>query len=127
MRVGESVKTAAGYMTKALPLHKWRRPDGLSSFMADMIGLRHALALCKSCEKKMGQKWLDKYGYGLVKSFHADSTNCDYCRQPESCNLFVAVEGNYYKEMTFAEKCVRETQERDRKTAERDRVMLYTY
>ncbi len=127
MRIGEPVKAAAGYIAKALPLHKWRRPDGLSSFMADMIGLRHALCLCKSCETKMGNKWLIKYGYTLVKSFHADEQGCDYCRNETSCNLFVATEGNYAKEMTFAEKCVRETQERDRRTAERDKVMLYTY
>lgn len=126
MQIGQPFKTAAGYIAKAVPLHKWRRKDGLSSFMADMIGLRHALCLCKSCEKKMGSRWLDKYGYGLVKSFHADDANCDYCRQTNSCNLFVAVEGNYYKEMSFAEKCVRETQARDRHLAERDRVMIYT-
>src|SRR5882762_6737264 len=127
MRVGELTKTAAGYLTKALPLHKWRRNDGLSSFMADMIGLRHALCLCKPCEVKMGRKWLDKYGYTLVKSFHADEQGCDYCRNETSCNLYVAVEGSYAKEMMFSEKCVRETQARDRKNAERDRVMIYTY
>jgi hypothetical protein len=127
MRIGEALKVGAGYVTRALPLHKWPRKDGPASFLSDLIALRKSVLLCYSCEQKMGRRWQDRINYGLVKSFHADDGFCDSCRHSTSCNLYIPVEGQYYQDMTFAETCIKQTKERERQTAQRDRVMLYTY
>src|SRR5258707_12680511 len=114
MRIGESIKTATVYVTRALPLHKWKRDGGPASFLAALLALRKTIVLCSVCEKQMGRKWADKINYGIVKSFHADDTHCDKCRNETTCNMYIPVEGSYYQEMTFAEKCVRQTKERER-------------
>jgi len=72
----------------------------------------------------MPRKWQERYNYSLVKHFHAEAVGCDYCRQETSTNLYVAVDGKYYQEMSYAEKCVKQTQERDRRMAEKDRAMF---
>jgi hypothetical protein len=100
-------------MARALPLTRWRRPDGLSSFVRDMIALRKTLALCHSCEHKMPRNWRAQYDYELITHFHGEC-GCDYCRQTTSVNLYVAGEGAYWSEMYRSSKHVRETQERDR-------------
>jgi hypothetical protein len=120
MRVGEVVKTSSGWLQKVNPLHKWRRPDGPASFLEDMMQLRKALSLCWSCEHKMPRKWLDKYGYSLVRNFHTEASGCDLCRNVTSTNLYVATEGTYNQEAERMERYVRETRARDKAIAERD-------
>jgi len=95
MRINEPIKTATGWVSRALPLSKWRRPDGLTSFLADMVALRKTLSLCLSCEHRMPRHWEDRYNYQKVRTFYIDYATCDWCRHPDSTTMFVATEGAY--------------------------------
>ena len=100
MRVSEPIKTAAGFIARTLPLSKWRRHDGLSSFLADMIALRKTLNLCHSCESaRMPHRWHEHYDYAFVRGFHAEAIACDRCRQDVPTNMYVAMEGNYARQI----------------------------
>lgn len=120
MRLSEPFTTASGYVTKALPLHKWRRKDGLASFVRDLIDLRKTLLLCPSCEQKMPRRWLGQYNYALVTGFHTEDTGCDYCRQLGCPNMYVAQDGKFHQEMVLAERRVRETRQREAEALQRD-------
>lgn len=67
------------------------RPDGLSSFLADRIALRKALALCKGCEYRMPKRWKERYDYEEFTAFHGDFS-CDYCRRDSPVSLYLAGE-----------------------------------
>ena len=121
MRIGESFKSAAGAVFESvLPLHRWRRKDGLASFLTNMLELRKTISLCHSCERKMPSKWLSRYNYVLVYGFSTDSTGCDYCRTVGSTNLYHAVEGPYAQEMARSLRSVAETQKRERQMLDKD-------
>jgi len=121
MRISEPLRTAAGYVAKALPLHKWRRPDGLSSFLADMIALRKTLSLCHSCETgKMPRRWMDRYDYSFVRGFSIDLTACDLCRQHAACNMYVAVEGRYARQLDEERRLISALRERERRRLNED-------
>src|SRR3990167_60419 len=126
MRIGEPYALqGCGALSRALPLWKWRRPDGLASMVRDLISLRKTLILCHSCEGKMPRKWESRYNYALVKGFHAGGTACDYCPQnglQPAVNMWCAVDGLYHQEMEKARKSVEETQARERAAYERDRT-----
>lgn len=124
MRINEPIKTAAGWMAKALPLHKWRRPDGLSSFLADMIALRKTLCLCASCEKQMPRRWLERHDYQYVRGFYADAVACDKCRNRDSANMYVATEGNYATQIRNEKAAFERIRAAERASAQRDRQYL---
>ena len=122
MRIGEaySVK-GGGIIARALPLFKWRRPDGLASMVRDLIALRKTLILCHSCEGKMPRRWGSLYNYSFVKGFYAEGSACDYCRRQTSANMYCAVDGAFHQEMEKARKSVEEVKARERAAYERDR------
>ncbi len=126
MKIGETCRTRTGALfERALPLHKWRRPDGMASFVRDMLGLRKTLSLCTSCEHKMPRKWLSQYNYSLVYGFSTDRTGCDYCRQVGATNLYHAVEGAYAQEMEMSRRFAEATMMRDRRLwAENPRAIV---
>ena len=120
-KIGESFRSAAGAVFESVrPLHRWRRKDGLASFLTNMLELRKTISLCHSCERKMPSKWLSRYNYALVYGFSTDSTGCDYCRQVGSTNLYHAVEGPYAQEMERSRIYAQETMKRDRKMFDKD-------
>lgn len=124
-RVNEPVQVKTGWIAKALPFHKWRRPDGLASMVRDLIALRKTLILCASCEHKMPRRWEGRYNYQLVKGFHAEQAACDYCRNDwTAANMYCTVDGPYHQAMTRANQSVRETRARERAAAQRDRRFL---
>ena len=125
MRIGEPhpVK-GGGVISRALPLWKWRRPDGLASMVVDLIALRKTLILCHSCEGKMPRRWESRYNYAFVKGFHAEGSACDYCRTQTSANMYCATDGAYHQEMEKARRSVEETHKRERALAERDRLFV---
>ena len=58
MRINEPFQVAGGgWLAKALPLHKWRRKEGLTAMVRDLIALRKTLVLCAGCEYKMPRRW----------------------------------------------------------------------
>ena len=124
MRVGETIRIAAGYLTKALPLHKWLRPDGLTSFMADMISLRKTLLLCKSCEHKMPRRWGERYGYDFVQGYYAECAHCTRCRRAEPTNMYVAREGRYAVQLAEERRILAQMQERERRAYDNDKKYL---
>lgn len=121
-RIDRFVKAAAKKTLDVLPaaLHKWHRPDGLASFVRDMIGLRKTISLCRSCEAKMPSRWTSRYNYELVKHLHADDCPCDYCRQTTSVNLYVAGEGDYWQQYDLGQRSVHDTVLRERKLRDKD-------
>lgn len=124
-RIGEPVQTKTGWITRALPFQKWRRPYGLASMIVDRVALRLTLNLCASCEHKMPWKWEDRYNYAFVKGFHAEQVACDYCRDDfTATNMYLAVDGAYHQEMVRSRRSVRETRERERLAAMKDRRFL---
>lgn len=116
-----------GWLKKALPLHKWRRTQGMATFLRDLIALRKPIALCASCEAKMPRRWLDSTDYAFVKGFHAEGTACDYCRQLSSANLYHPVDGAYHQEMVAVNRMVEEVQARERALFNKDRRFLLGY
>lgn len=122
MRIGEfhAIK-GGGFLARALPFFRWRRPDGLASMVTDLVALRKTLILCASCEHKMPVRWESRYNYSFVKGFHAEGSACDYCRAQTSVNMYCAVDGAYHQEMSKAQKSVRETRARERASYERDK------
>lgn len=124
MRINEPIKTAAGWMAKALPLHKWRRPDGLSSFLTDMIALRKTLCLCATCENHMPRRWTERYDYQFVRGFHAEAVACDKCRQRDSANMYVAVEGRYATQIRDEKAAFARIRAAEITHAQRDRQYL---
>lgn len=115
---------SGGWLHKVLPLHKWRRPDGLSSFLADMIALRHTLCLCSGCEVKMPGQWTSRYNYALVKGFMAELTACDYCRQLRSVNMYCPEDGAYHQEMVQWQRTVSQVRAREQAALAKDRKYL---
>lgn len=110
-----------GMIARALPLFKWRRPDGLASMVRDLIALRKTLVLCHACEQKMPWRWESRYNYVFVKGFYAEGVACDYCRAQTSANMYCAVDGAYHQEMESARKSVEATRARERAAYQRDR------
>lgn len=122
MRIDEPFKVRGGaWVKRALPLFKWRRPDGLASMVRDLIALRKTLVLCHSCEQKMPRRWESRYNYAFVKGFHAEGAACDYCRVQTSANMYCAVDGPYHQEMEQGRRSVAETRARERAAYEKDR------
>jgi len=124
MRISEPFKTLSGHIAKALPLSKWKRPDGLSSFLADMIGLRKTLNLCLSCERKMPRNWIERVDYQFVRGFHAEAIACDRCRQDVPTNMYVAVEGRYAQQMREEKRSIDNIRRTERALRENDRKYL---
>lgn len=124
MRINEPLKTLSGYVSRALPLHKWRRPDGLTSFLADMVALRKTLSLCYSCEHKMPRAWEDRYNYQRVRQFYAECATCDWCRHPDSTTMFVAVEGRYAQQIRDEKAAFERIRAAERADAQRTRQYL---
>jgi hypothetical protein len=119
------MRTKTGWIAKALPFHKWRRPDGLASMVRDLIALRKTLILCATCEHKMPRRWELRYDYALVKGFHAEMAACDYCRNDfTATNMYCAVDGAYHQEMIRAQRSIQETRARERAAMARDRRFL---
>ena len=114
-------------MAKALPLYKWRRKQGMATFLRDLIDLRKTVVLCASCEGKMPGRWTDKYNYAYVRGYHAEGAACDWCRQVTSTNLYQAADGKYHQDRMRMEKSVRETQARDHALFLKDRRYLIGY
>lgn len=115
------------WIQKVLPLHQWRRKEGLSSFLTDMITLRHSLALCTGCERKMPRRWTERYNYEFVKGFYAEQTACDYCRALTSANMYCPVDGAYHQEMVKMRTMINEVQARERRMWDQDRKFLVGY
>lgn len=124
MRVSQPVKTLSGYVARALPLSKWRRPAGLSSFLADMIALRKTLNLCSSCEHKMPRHWLDRTNYQFVRGFHAEAIACDRCRADVPTNMYVATEGRYAQQMREEKQAFDDIRRTERALRDNDRKYL---
>lgn len=120
MRVNEPIKTSKGWLTKVLPLYKWRRKDGLASFLVDRIALRKTLSLCNGCLVKMPRAWQARYNYERVLGFHTDDCGCDYCRETTSTTLYVAAEGDYHAEWEATHTSVAATVKRDRTSYNKD-------
>ena len=122
MRVGEPhpVK-GGGYIARALPVWKWRRTQGIASFVLDLIQLRKTLIFCYTCEYKMPRRWESRYNYAFVKDFHGDGSACDYCRTQTTINMYCAVDGAYHQEMGKANRSIEETRARERQLYERDK------
>lgn len=122
MRIGEPHQVkGGGVIVRALPLFRWRRPDGLASMVRDLIALRKTLILCSSCEHKMPHHWDSRYNYAFVKGFHAEGSACDYCRAQTTANMYCAVDGAYHQALEKARRSVEETRVRERKQYDRDR------
>jgi len=121
MKIGEPFKVFGGAAVRALPLSKWKRPNGRSSFVQDMIELRKTLVLCRFCEFGMPRRWTSRYNYAFVKGFHADGTACDRCRVHAPTNMYCAVDGAYHREIALAQRSVREVKARERAAFDRDR------
>jgi hypothetical protein len=112
--IGKPIETAQGWGRAVLPFFKWRRPDGPASFFTDRLQLRKSLSLCHSCEHfTLPTKWVDRYNYQLVKSFHGDGVGCDYCRAEEPTNLYIPIEGTLATDYRLMEKSVKETRKRE--------------
>lgn len=120
-------QTAQGWLQKALPLYKWRRKDGLASFLRDRIALRKTLSLCNACLVKMPRTWQQRYNYERVIHFHADDCGCDYCRETTSTTLFVAAEGDYHREWELTHNSVESTIKRDRQNFDKDRRFILPF
>lgn len=122
---GDPIPILGGYLRPILPLFKWRRPEGLASFLRDRIALRKSLALCATCERKMPRSWLEQYDYALIRGYHMEDTGCDYCRDIYSTtNLYMPGEGDYYRQWKLGTDSVRETRARDQKRAQEDQRFL---
>lgn len=121
-RVDTFLKAASRKALATLPtaLHRWRRTDGLATFLRNMIDLRKTISLCHSCENRMPNRWLSRYNYELVKHLSADECPCDYCRQTTSVNLFVAGEGEYFQNYDLGQRSVRATVARERALRDKD-------
>ena len=124
MQVGTPFKIFGGMAMRAVPLAKWRRPDGEAAFLANLIALRKTLVLCAGCENKMPRRWLDRVDYALVKAFSAEGTTCDYCRKPRPVNMYLPVDGKYHQELVQSQKSVDETRARQRELYNKDRRYL---
>lgn len=111
--------TSGGFMQPS-PLYKWRRNDGLATFLRNMLDLRKTISLCHSCERKMPSRWLSRYNYELVKELSADNCPCDYCRNLDSVNLFVPGDGPYFAQYDLARRSVAETTQRERAAMDKD-------
>ena len=128
MRIDEPVQVrGGGWVKKALPFFRWRRPDGLASMVVALIALRKTLLLCPSCEQKMPRCWESRYNYALVKGFHAGGSACDYCPQrglQGSVNMYCAVDGPYHRQIARIEQSRQETMVRERHMYDRDKYYL---
>ena len=122
MRLNEPHKLqSGGFFARALPLSRWRRKNGLATFLNDLIQLRKPIALCKGCERKMPYHWTAKYDYEFVHGFYAELTACDYCRTQGSANFYHPVDGAYHQEMVRWKKIEEAVKERDRQNVLKDR------
>ena len=127
-RIGEPVPIqGGGAIKRGLPLWKWRRKDGLASFLRDLISLRKTIVLCFGCEHKMPRRWTEKYDYALIRGFHGEGAVCDYCRQHNTVNMYQTVMGKYHADWLVSERSVRETRERERAMFMKDRKYLIGY
>lgn len=124
MRISEPVKTLTGHVARALPLAKWRRHDGLSSFLQDMVSLRKTLNLCASCESRMPRHWTDRYNYQFVRGFHAEAIACDRCRHDLPTNMYVATEGGYATQVRQERAALERIRRTERAVREGDRKYL---
>lgn len=127
MRVNEPFQVGGGWMAKALPLFKWKRKQGMATFLRDLMDLRKTITLCASCERKMPRRWTEKYNYAFVRGFQVECAACDYCRLPDACNMYQAVDGKYHQDRVRMEQSVRETQEKDRALFLKDRRYFIGY
>lgn len=119
-RTGEKTRTEA----QKTDFAKWRRKDGLASMVADLIGLRKTLALCRYCsDTKMPRRWKQYYNYEELTTFHGVSP-CDYCRQEKPVSLFLAGEGGYWQQHEYGQRVVAEVQKRERQLLEIDRRFI---
>lgn len=124
MRIAEPFKTASGWVASTLPLHKWKRPDGLTSFLTDMVALRKTLSLCYTCEHKMPRRWEERYDYQRVRTFYADCAHCDWCRHPDSTTMWVATEGRYAQQIRDEQAAFARIRAAERLTEQRTRQYL---
>ncbi len=114
-RIGEpfGIK-GGGSVARALPVWKWKRKQGMATFLRDLIALRKTVCLCKSCEHKMPRRWEGRYNYEFVRGYYAEHAACDWCRLQDSTNMYLAADGKYHQDMTKMNRLVGETQERER-------------
>ena len=114
-RIGELVPLQdGGVMKKILPLFKWKRKQGMATFLRDLLDLRKTISLCKSCERKMPRHWGSRYNYSFVRGFYAEHAACDWCRLQDSTNMYMPVDGKYHQEMMHMKRHVDATRERER-------------
>lgn len=122
-RIHEPFSVRGGaWMAKALPLHKWRRKQGMATFVRDLIDLRKTLVLCGGCERKMPYRWMEKYDYALVRGYNAAEAACDWCRQNnDHCNLYHTTHGKHHERCELAKQSIEETEARERDLYMKDR------
>ena len=102
-------------------LAKWRRKDGLASFIADMIALRKPLQICHFCaERRMPSRWRNQYNYEKFNMFRGGESACDYCREEKPLTLYMATDNELWRTIELGEKSVAETRKRERLQYERD-------
>lgn len=127
-RIGEpfKVKTKHGpaEVKRSLPVFKWRRTQGMATFVRDLIDLRKPLILCSSCEAKMPRRWESRYNYEFYKGYFAECSACDWCRLRYAANMYLPVEGEYHQERVRVNKLVAEVEERERQLFLKDRRYL---
>lgn len=127
-RIGEPVPLqGGGEIKRGWPLWKWRRKEGLATFLRDLIDLRKTIVLCYGCEHKMPRRWTDKYDYALIRGFHGEDAVCDWCRHHNTVNMYQTVIGKYHENMLLMQRSVQETQERERQMFMKDRKFLIGY
>lgn len=126
MRIGEPFKVLGGAAVRALPVHKWRRTQGVATFVRDLMALRKTLCLCTACERKMPRQWTRTYNYSYVQGFHAEGAACDYCRQVTTANMYCATDGAYHQQMEKGRQSVMETRRREAALFAKDRRYLMT-
>ena len=81
----------------AKPHEQKRRRKSNAALIADFAALKKALMLCATCEAKLPQRWMSRYGYRLLRDMHTQG-RCDYCQTHDTCNIFHHEQGGYVEE-----------------------------
>lgn len=90
------------FLQDFLTKKRWKKDTFPSGFVADLLTLRQAILLCKTCEQRLGRRFARQYEYQPLHRFGA-AGDCEYCQQfCADATLWLPEEGaTYQREQQF--------------------------